>query len=63
MSWANAVPMTPIANAGPSKDGLPYATHEGSIEILGCTIRVFQLNDGMRIVNADDVKAFFGGEA
>lgn len=37
------------------------ATHQAELVIAGCRLRCYQLRDGRRILNADDVHAFFGG--
>lgn len=43
-------------------DGVePHATHEGTLTIAGFSFRVYQLSDGSRVLDADDVAAFFGG--
>lgn len=39
---------------------LPYATHEGILTIGDASLRVFQLSDGKRIIDADDMAEFFG---
>jgi hypothetical protein len=36
-----------------------YATHKGVLEIGAAKLRVYQLNDGQRVFDADDVGAFF----
>lgn len=42
-------------------DGL-WATHEGTLEFApGVSLRCYQLNDGQRVLDADDVTRFFGG--
>lgn len=43
-------------------DDVPYATHEGDLEIDGAHLRCYTLNDGQRIINAEDVEALFGTE-
>ncbi len=40
-------------------DDLPQATHEGKLTIGGLTMRVYRLDDGRAIINADDMAAFF----
>lgn len=37
-------------------DDLPVATHEGVLAFGGIELRVYQLDDGRRVFNADDVK-------
>lgn len=39
---------------------LPVATHEAVMHIGGHSIRCYVLSDGQRVLNADDVEAFFG---
>ncbi len=41
---------------------LPYATHEGVLRIGGITLRVAQLSDGQRVINAEDIDLLFGGD-
>jgi hypothetical protein len=44
------------------RDGL-WATHEGTLEIGDISLRCYTLNDGRRILDADDVhKHFFPSE-
>ena len=35
------------------------ATHEGVLTIMGWDFRVYQLNDGQRVFDADDIEGFF----
>lgn len=42
---------------------LPFATHEGVLDIGGFQFRAYQLNTGQRILNYEDVVAFFNREA
>lgn len=37
-----------------------YATHQGVLTIEGHRLRCYQLNDGTRVFDAEDVEAFFG---
>ena len=39
---------------------LPFATMEGVLHICGFAMRAYQLNDGTRLLDADDVARFFG---
>jgi hypothetical protein len=41
-------------------DGLPWATHEGVLDIAGHKLHCYRLNTGQAIFNADDIHAFFG---
>ncbi len=40
--------------------GVPFATHQGTITVADKTLRVFQLSNGQRIIEANDMAAFFG---
>lgn len=40
------------------RDGVPFATHVGVLEIGGHKLRCYQLNDGRRIFVADDFHNF-----
>lgn len=42
---------------------LPYATHEGVLDIGGFQLHVHQLNTGQRVIDADDLRRFFDEEA
>ena len=44
----------PITNCG-----LPYATHEGILNIFNIEIKVSVLNDGRRIISEDDINRLF----
>lgn len=46
----------------PADDGLPWATHEGVLDIMGHRLRCYRLNTGQAVFHADDVRDFFGGE-
>jgi len=39
--------------------GLPRATHEGVLEIFGKRLRCYRLDDGMCVLDADDVVEVF----
>lgn len=45
--------------AQPGNDGLPYATHYGVLHIGELEFRVYQLNTGQRVIDAEDMRAFF----
>lgn len=47
-------------NATPPADGSLFATHEGTLDIGGFVFRCYQLNDGRRVFNAEDIDRFFG---
>jgi len=38
---------------------LPYATHEGVLQIGNASLRCFQLSDGRRVFDLDDIEKFF----
>lgn len=40
---------------------IPYATHEGRLVIGNAELRVFQLNDGRRVIESSDLERFFRG--
>jgi len=50
----------PIPGASGVEDGLPYATHRGTLEFLGSSLTVYMLNTGERVIAEDDVVALFG---
>jgi hypothetical protein len=58
----DAVEWEVVEGAAPDDDGMPYATHTGVLVIAGMQLRCFQLNDGRRMINAEDVNKFFGLE-
>ena len=39
--------------------GLPYVTHEGTLEVGDFTFHVYQLSNGQRIIPCDEVEKFF----
>lgn len=45
------------SETSPPDDGTPYATHEGTLEIFGVSIRCARLSDGQAVFVADDVEA------
>jgi hypothetical protein len=45
---------------GTPEGDLPYATHEGILAIGEYKMRVYQLNDGRRVINGEDIAGFFG---
>lgn len=40
-------------------DGIPYATHSGMLRVGEFELRCYQLSDGQRIFDADDLATFF----
>lgn len=56
----DGVAWQPLPEPDVSEDGLPYATHSGTLELGGQSLRCYQLNDGQRVFEAADIAAFFG---
>ena len=54
VEWTAAEPLEDL-----SKAAMPYATHEGVLEIFGHKLRCYRLNTGQAVFNADDVEGFF----
>lgn len=52
------VDWTPIDSHLPDEER--HATHSGILNIDGFELRVFQLNDGQRIILKEDFERFFG---
>lgn len=52
------VEMTPVPPPAVAVVGDLYATHEGRLAVGGHTLRVYQLNDGRRVVDVGDAKTF-----
>ena len=42
-------------------DGIPYATHEGVLNIGGFEFQCYQLLYGRRVIDAESVARFFAG--
>lgn len=42
------------------EENIPWATHEGVLEILGTKLRCYRLSTGQAVFNADDINALFG---
>jgi hypothetical protein len=40
--------------------GLPFATHSGVLEIMGHKLRCYRINTGETLIEASDMKRFFG---
>ena len=41
-------------------DGIPYATHKGTLKIGDIELECYQLSDGRRVFDADSVAKIFG---
>lgn len=50
----DSVEMTEIVQNDPADKRQLYATHEGWLQIGDIQIRCYQLNDGRRVLSADD---------
>lgn len=55
----DAIDFTPIERTEDPAPGVLYATHEGILRIQGFDFKVYQLSDGRRVIDADDVEHFF----
>lgn len=54
----NAVEWTEVGKSNMKDVGdgdIPYVTHEGALDLYGVTLRVYQLSNGKRIVDAEDI--------
>lgn len=56
----SGVEMQPVKWQDPPTGDLPYATHHGLIQIGDDHIRCYQLSDGRRIFDGDDVNRLLG---
>jgi len=57
VTWVVATPDRP---SGPDNDeGVPYATHEGVLDLFGHKMRCYRLSNGQTVFNADDFQAWF----
>jgi len=55
----DAVKFTEIQRDEHPTDGTLYATHEGVLAIGTFRFKVYQLNNGERVLDAKDVEQFF----
>ena len=55
VDWEEVSDMTPGFH-----DGLPYVTHQGDLQIGEISLRCFQLNDGRRIFDTEDIERLLG---
>lgn len=58
-SMLDNIEYTPT-NAEPNKEGLPYVTHEGIMQIGDVSLKVCVLNTGKRIIPQDELEKVFG---
>lgn len=56
----DSVVWEPTGADGANADGLPYATHSGVLTLGELELRVYQLSDGRRIIDADDFVKLLG---
>jgi hypothetical protein len=49
-----------VAVAQCCDDDLPWVTHQGVFDFAGARLRCYQLSDGQRVFDADDVESAFG---
>ena len=59
-AWMDAVTWRPTPWGDDEPGGL-HATHEGVLSMPGAEFRCYQLSDGQRVLDADDVMRFFSG--
>jgi hypothetical protein len=52
----DAAPWTVVENPDKGDGSLPYVTHHGALTIAGLSLRCYQLNDGRRIFDAEDMR-------
>lgn len=55
----DAVEWTPGERPTDCNPELPWATHNGVLRLGGFELRVYQLSDGRRVIDADDMNTFF----
>jgi hypothetical protein len=61
----DAIEWTPVERnlegpVGGSHDNLPFVVSRGVLELGGIVLRVYQLDTGQRIIDADDMNNLFG---
>ena len=53
----------PVYHTDANDDDIRIATHTGILDFGGFKFKVYQLDDGRRVIDAEDVEKFFeGGE-
>ena len=58
----DAVKFTEIQREEQPQEGALYATHEGVLVIGTFQFKVYQLNNGERVLDAKDVEQFFASQ-
>ena len=53
----DALPWQAVENPNKGDGTLPYVQHHGVLTIAGLSLRGYQLNDGRRIFDADDMRS------
>lgn len=43
-----------------SGDGIPHATHHGTLTIMGCELECYRLSNGQNIFTEESLLKFFG---
>lgn len=51
---------TPLPVPEVVEGDLPYATHQGTLEVGSLSLRCYTLSNGQRIFDADDIDRAFG---
>lgn len=46
---------------GTHDDDIPYTTHEGVLVIGDLSVHVYQLSNGQRVIDSEDILALIGG--
>lgn len=55
------VAVDPNKQIGTHDDDIPYATHEGVLQIGDLSVHVYQLSNGQRVIDSEDIRALVGG--
>ena len=58
----DAVEWKALATGEPSDDGIPVATHEGILRIGNAELKVYQLSNGVRVIEEQSLVRFFSGQ-
>jgi hypothetical protein len=56
----DGVEWKPINSECTESKGLPVVTHEGVLRIYGIELKVYQLNNGVRIIDKEDLNKLLG---
>lgn len=57
--WTDSIEFKPLPATPFTDDGIPYATHDGVFRLGTVEIRVYQLSNGKRVLDADDMERLF----